>query len=119
MSDLDLDRMTSDATFALARSIHGKSADHEDHDYYRKHAGVALDAVVPAMIARVRELEASIERVKALHRSVPARYFGTDLNPSRQFDCWCCGEGKKWPCPTIRALSPSLVVGHDEERGEG
>lgn len=33
-----------EATYALARSIHGVDADHEDWDYYRKHVDAALDA---------------------------------------------------------------------------
>lgn len=58
MAELDYDALhiTTKATVALARSIHGESADHEEHDYYRKHVGVALDAVVPALVARVRDL---------------------------------------------------------------
>lgn len=70
MSD-DLDRLDklaeaeTLATIAIARSLHGGAADHEDFDYYRKHVEIALDA------AGVREILA--ERDAALAREAKVR----------------------------------------------
>lgn len=54
--------------------------------------------------SRADRAEAALERVKVLHRKEPARYYESDLNPNRRYDCLGCGEGRAWPCPTIRAI---------------
>lgn len=81
-----------------------------------------VNELAPVPAFDVRELEAerdaalsTIAKVEALHQRVPARYFGTDLNPSRQYDCRCCGEGRAWPCPTIRALGSVPSTGEGNE----
>lgn len=50
-----------------------------------------------------RELRARLAAVEKRHQPEPARYYGTDLNPSRELDCKACGEGTSWPCADIRA----------------
>lgn len=47
---------------------------------------------------------AMVESVLNRHRPVTARYYKTDLNPDREFDCEGCGEGTAYPCPTVRGI---------------
>lgn len=44
-----------EAGIALARSIHGTGADHEDFDYYRKHVEAALTAALPHLTEELSE----------------------------------------------------------------
>ena len=59
---------------------------------------------VLALLSRLEQAEQAVARVRAKHSPVPARYYGTDLNPHRKYDCDGCGEGRPWPCSNIRAL---------------
>lgn len=62
---------------------------------------------VLALIARLREAEAKVERVREVHEPIDAM-----LNPGRHERvvkvCTGCGTDdgnwQRWPCPTIRAL---------------
>ncbi|MGQ3384505.1 hypothetical protein [Glutamicibacter sp. TV12E] len=56
------------------------------------------------LLSRLEQAEQAVARVREKHSPVPARYYGTDLNPHRKFDCDGCGEGSPWPCSNIRAL---------------
>lgn len=60
-----------------------------------------------ALVARLREAEAKVERVREVHEPIDAM-----LNPGRHERvvkvCTGCGTDdgnwQRWPCPTIRAL---------------
>jgi hypothetical protein len=53
---------------------------------------------VPALVAHVRELEAVVERVRALHQP------HLDGTPH----AWCTNCGQSYPCATIRALGQPM-----------
>lgn len=62
---------------------------------------------VLALVARLREAEAKVERVEAIHRAIRAvLYPGTSERVIEV--CTECrtrsGDLRPWPCPTIRAL---------------
>jgi len=59
---------------------------------------------VLALLTQLEQAEQAVARVREKHSPVPARYYGTDLNPHREFDCNGCGEGWPWPCSNIRAV---------------
>lgn len=46
----------------------------------------------------------AVASVLSIHAKTPARYYGTDLNPDRQYDCQGCGEGRAWPCSTVYVI---------------
>ena len=63
---------------------------------------------VPTLVARVRELEATVQRVRDLHAKDPDVHVDTihrGLTPVYGDGCSECGYmGGPWPCPTICAL---------------
>lgn len=64
---------------------------------------------VPALLALVREQQAKIERVQALH-SKTCDISGSNCeavaDPSMKCTMLVCGPcGESWPCPTITALT--------------
>ena len=69
---------------------------------------VALDSLTAlALIARLREAEAKVERVEAIHR--PMRFVLYPGTSERVMEvCAECrtrfGDWYSWPCPTMRAL---------------
>lgn len=65
-------------------------------------------------IARARTTHpAMVKALKSVlfrHRPEPARYYGTDLNPDQEFDCRGCGEGRAYPCGTVRDILDNLPL---------
>lgn len=83
--------------------------DEVGHGVARDDAEAAVSAYLAVAQPVVHPSEGE-RLVRELHSKEPARYYGTDLNPNNEFDCSCCGEGRPWPCATIRTLDAAQPV---------
>ncbi len=106
MADIDAIQARADAAMdardtALYAISYGIGV--TEHHWQRADAS-ARD--VPALLTRVRELEAAVGRVAELHKVAPQRLHGTDDCPDED-RCELCGE--PWPCDTFTALRGSDV----------
>ncbi len=75
---------------------------------------VAARTDIPALLARVRELEAAVQRVEALHKVAEDMDCNNTRHTDYSFDCpecyaYCDYCHETWPCPTIAALRGSDV----------
>lgn len=110
MTDLNLDRLArleAEATpgpweadcCSAANMVYGQGdsigvdATREDAEFIAEMRNAA-----PALLARVRELEATVEKVRALHRQRGASW------PHNGGTFVCAADGASWPCPTIEAI---------------
>lgn len=59
---------------------------------------------VPALVAYARELEAVVERVRAIHQEVRYPIFGSTYEQIGTYSGGCKFDQMPWPCATVRAL---------------
>jgi len=93
----------------MSKCISGEG-EYSDHELAEQPRFVCARCFVfdeDAALARVRELEATVEKVRAKHRRQD------DDDEPYCGSCWASPYGyAPWPCPTIEA------IGGDEENGD-
>lgn len=70
-------------------------------------SGLIEDAPALANPLAVELLE-RFRAIEELHSKVAAPYYRTAINLDRPWDCAGCGEGQRWPCPTLNILTGNL-----------
>lgn len=108
MTDIDLDEI--EAQLAKARASARAGSDLATVQF------IQSAAAVPALVARVRELEAQRDAALVLHGQEPwidADQFGNDQ--VRGVYCDECREA--WPCATVRAVTGDGSSSNTEKEG--